>query len=117
MKEYSLVLNQVHMEPLLESLRLHQVSVENAPGSTEQEKAIMSDLLRRAELLHACATASNAAEEAIKAYDRYCDGLTTTREEAAKWWRENVGTDPYTGEDLTDPAPTVAPVKVMSRPL
>lgn len=88
MKEYSLILNNYHFAPLLESLRLHQVSIENAPGSTEQEKAIMSDLLRRAELLHACAKAGANLSEAQAAYHKYCE---------------------------EGDAPTVAPVKVVHR--
>lgn len=71
MKEYSLVLNQVHIEPLLESLRLHQVSVENAPGGSEQEKALMCDLVRRAELLQAVVEAGDDLREAQKAYNSY----------------------------------------------
>ena len=87
MKEYSLILNDYHFAPLLESLRLHQVAVENS-HSTEQEKGLIADLVRRAELLQACARAGANLAEAQDAYNHYCT---------------------YGDGD----APTVAPVKVV----
>jgi len=49
MREYSLIVTVTHMGELLEALRDHQVATENAPGH-EQEKAVVADLCRRAEL-------------------------------------------------------------------
>ena len=110
--EYELVLNAEHMPQLLDSLRVHQVSIENAPGTTEQEKEIMRDLVKRAELLNAVVEAGDKLDEAQETYTRYCNGLTMSREEAAELWIEKTGTDPFTGEDITEPT-----AKVIKRPL
>lgn len=90
MKEYELILNPAHMAPLLESLRLHQVSVENAPGGSNTERALMQDLVRRAELLEAVVEAGDDLREAQEAYDHYIQ---------------------------YGDAPSTAPVKVLSRPI
>lgn len=89
MKEYSLILNDYHFTPLLEALRLHQVAVTNAP-STEQERRLIADLVRRAELLQTCAEAGANLRDAQEAYSEYC---------------------------AEGDAPTVSPVKVRTRPI
>lgn len=91
MKEYSLIVNMHHMGELLEALRDHQVATENAPGH-EQEKAIVADLCRRAELLSQVVQAGANLAEAQAAYDYYC-------------------------EHGTGDAPTAGTVKVMERPI
>ena len=78
MKEYSLILNSHHINPLLESLRLHRVAVDNAPSS-ERERAIMADLYKRADLLAAVVDAGDDLTAAQEAYNHYCEyGDTTT---------------------------------------
>lgn len=72
MKEYCLVLNMHHMGELLEALRNHQVATESAPGH-EQEKAIVADLCRRAELLSQVVQAGDNLREAEKAYSKFCE--------------------------------------------
>lgn len=73
MKEYELILNPAHIAPLLEALRLHQVAIENSPGVNEQEKALICDLVRRAELLEAVIDAGDDLNAAQAAYNSYLE--------------------------------------------
>ena len=72
MREYELILNAKHMAPLLESLRLHRVAMNNAPSS-QAEREIMADLYRRAELLNAVVDAGDNLTAAQDAYNHYCE--------------------------------------------
>lgn len=64
-------MNMHHMGELLEALRNHQVATESAPGH-EQEKAIVADLCRRAELLSQVVQAGDNLREAEAAYNKFC---------------------------------------------
>ncbi len=90
------------MAPLLQSLRLHQVSVENAPGGSDTERALMQDLVRRAELLEAVVEAGDDLREAQEAYSSYLEHGDSTAQAI-----------------LPDGSSTTIgnAVKVMSRPL
>ena len=78
MKEYSLILNSHHINPLLEALRLHRVAIDNSPSS-ERERAIMADLYKRADLLAAVVDATDDMSVAMENYHHYCEhGDTTT---------------------------------------
>ena len=90
MKEFELIVNAHHMPELLEALRGHQICVENAASASEETKAICADLVRRTELLEAVVEAGDDLREAQEAYDHYIQ---------------------------YGDAPTVAPVKVVERPL
>lgn len=67
---YSFNIEPHHIDQLLEALSNNLLAV--AHDHDDQQEAIAADLLRRAELLAAYATAADDAAEALKAYLRYC---------------------------------------------
>ncbi len=73
MNEYSLYMRKEHMPHLLEALRLHRVSMENASATPEIEKALMDEITRRAELLEAVMDARSDLQAAQAAYDAYIE--------------------------------------------
>ena len=71
MENVNLILKPYHLPALIDAVKARRRVLENDTSATADEKAIIADLERRADLLHVAITSEAAAKDAREAYNRH----------------------------------------------